>query len=610
MEQDRDFVYIRNRPIRHQVACREWVCGVCESRLKTIWNGGDHHDDRLVAGFKTVCAKNPSHPADGFIHQNTLERRVHEEMVQAGNLRLAERRTGMGLKDRDTAYGTPRRMRLSRIGRVRQGIMATSRSGKKYPKAVDYFILDPTVEDDAERDEILAEVRAAIEEYAPEQDLEEPTVLPVIFLASDDAIIAPESYKVRKGRQGTVWCAGDGEYIQWKLSDDFRVEIAGGAEVDSGVMVPCPGGRQEGRHEWCQDCKAEIEINFAIVGYERTGMWMLRTSSMTFRDQFWTQIGIVREMARKGIIPGLVGVPFLLRRQKEAVLSPVGANGALATVEMPLTTIEIHPAWFQEMMRANPRLSPGQALAASEARLPAAIPERVGDQALDWSQYQVDGEKVIVTPPPGTATQSSATLSSPHAPQAPATTTQQANGNRPYEAWLVRGYLRKKSGVWHRGPADDWSDAHRDIGKVRKASREQVGALASLIGNAAAREGDGSSDKGMKRHSILEYCLGLTSTNDVSDQECRLWINLWKSPDSWDPTEIARQEAQAVLRAYLKDAGQQELPLEPASAEAGAEDPAEEEPPPEEENELDALFPRDEAGSPIGEPEQETLPFD
>jgi hypothetical protein len=400
---DRYHVYIGGRPILHTTAARDWVCGQCESPLVTRCDP--------VFGWITVCAASPAHDPDRFITKLALDHRVNREMIQADNMTIVERRISMGLKDRDTAYGQPQRLRLSRVGRVRQGIVAKNKAGKDYPKAVDYFILDPLTDNQTERAQILDDVWAAIDAACPGQDRQKPTVLPIVFLAGQDDIIAPESYKVRRGRAGTVWCAGDGETIHWKLDDDFRIEVASGARADTGEIVPCPGGSKEDRHPWCSECAPELELNFAILGYERTGTWMIRTSSMSFRDQLWTQIGLVRALADAGLIPGLVGVPFLLRRRKEMITAPVEskeANGdgpQMTPVEMPLTTIEVLPAWFQRVMRRSPVLQSGmveaiRSLTATAESAPDPIPDHPSGTIPGETLASAAPGRVLVTPAP------------------------------------------------------------------------------------------------------------------------------------------------------------------------------------------------------------------
>ena len=339
--QDRDYVYIRNRPIPHNKAARDWRCGICESRLVTKYGKN---------GWETVCAKDPSHSPDSFITAASLDKKVTRETFLGEQLKQLEREGKvMALKDRDIG-GMPKRIRLGRIGRIRQGKKV---DGK--PVDLPYFIIDPLTESESEKAQILEDVRQALAENAPPQDLDKPTVLPIRFLADLDEIIGAESYKKRVGKKGMVWCAGDGEYIQWKMDDTFHVEIADGKPVKGGAPVPCPGGSDQNRHPWCDGCAPELELNFCISGYERTGVWMLRTKSMNFRDQFRTQLQMVRGLAANGIISGLAGTPFLLRRKVEQITVP-GKDGQLLSAQKPITSIEIDPEWLQAMSRRSQRM--------------------------------------------------------------------------------------------------------------------------------------------------------------------------------------------------------------------------------------------------------------
>ena len=383
----RDLTVIRGRKVRNTTLVRDWRCGTCESKLREIYDS--------EVGWRVVCAKNRGHDRNTFITAASLEYRIHDEMVQAETLNRLEREAGMPLKDRDRG-GLPKRVRLTRIGRIRQGTMRENQQGKKYPVALPYFIIDPTTDSDDERAEVLAAVLKAIEEHAPAQDLNEPTVLPIRFMAQEEEIISPEAYKKRRGHHGTAWCVGDGENIQWKLDNDFRVEVSGG-ETKDGKQIECPGGERDEskRHEWCDECKPEVELNFSIWGYERTGTWMLRTTSMSFRDQFRTAMGMVYPMIDAGLISGIASVPFLLRRKEEDVLSP-REGGKLASTTMPITSIEIEPNWFQEQMRkaqnralAAPEqtvlLESGDEVEAEVVVLPGELPDVPYEKIDDWN---------------------------------------------------------------------------------------------------------------------------------------------------------------------------------------------------------------------------------
>lgn len=80
---DRDFVYIRGRPIRHSTARRDWVCGTCGGRLTTRYTLGESAAD---SGWRTECFDHPRHDPDGFMHKGSwayVEARRAMERVRA-----------------------------------------------------------------------------------------------------------------------------------------------------------------------------------------------------------------------------------------------------------------------------------------------------------------------------------------------------------------------------------------------------------------------------------------------------------------------------------------------------------------------------------------------
>ena len=60
MNQTREHVVIRNQRILHSTAVRDYLCGECGSGLVTRY---------LDSGWATVCARDASHPVDGFVHR-------------------------------------------------------------------------------------------------------------------------------------------------------------------------------------------------------------------------------------------------------------------------------------------------------------------------------------------------------------------------------------------------------------------------------------------------------------------------------------------------------------------------------------------------------------
>ena len=76
MNQSRDFITIRDIPVRHSTAARDWVCGTCGSRLVTRYSDTAPH-------WRTVCAGDESHDSQQFIHQSTMEYLEHREAMNA-----------------------------------------------------------------------------------------------------------------------------------------------------------------------------------------------------------------------------------------------------------------------------------------------------------------------------------------------------------------------------------------------------------------------------------------------------------------------------------------------------------------------------------------------
>jgi len=71
---DREHVYIDGRAVLHATACRDWVCGECGSRLTTRW-----FDE--APNWRTVCASEPDHDADNFVHRSTWAYMEHRRLT-------------------------------------------------------------------------------------------------------------------------------------------------------------------------------------------------------------------------------------------------------------------------------------------------------------------------------------------------------------------------------------------------------------------------------------------------------------------------------------------------------------------------------------------------
>jgi len=134
---------------------------------------------------------------------------------------------------------------------------------------------------------------------------------------------------------------------------------------------------------------------------------------------------------------------------------------------------------------------------------------------------------------------------------------------RPWSAEIVRGAARKRSGVWARGAAGDWSDAEPvgQDGRRTPASEKQINAVAGIMAAAVTRKGMIQLDIDTARHAVLGYIFDVASTNDLCSQECSAILDLWKEEGVWAANEYAVPEAAAIVAAWQKAAGQAELAL-------------------------------------------------
>jgi hypothetical protein len=184
---------------------------------------------------------------------------------------------------------------------------------------------------------------------------------------------------------------------------------------------------------------------------------------------------------------------------------------------------------------------------------------RAADDTLALMNGGVDAEtgEILDTPEPSgpTWTPDLAPEDEPDPEQAPPPTT---NGKaaRPYTADLVRGYIRKVSGVWAKGKAGDWSDAKRNDEAMQPPQPEDVQRLAAVMSKAAAVVGDPLE----RRHTILFYVTGRTSTSELSAQEVNTWLALWEAePGAWECNKFAKTEAAVCYAARLEEQGQKVL---------------------------------------------------
>lgn len=171
-------------------------------------------------------------------------------------------------------HGLSDRRRLSRLGKVRLGVMVQGASGKAHPKATDYFVVDEVIQD----------------VYG-----ERPKELPILFPVDDPQVIFPQELKMY--RTAGLWCAGDAQKARrWNDKGDL-MEIA----------CPC-AFLDEGK------CSPVATLNFLLPDVPGVGVWQLTTSN---KRSIVALNSSLESFSRT--FGGLAGIPFTLKLEPESL---------------------------------------------------------------------------------------------------------------------------------------------------------------------------------------------------------------------------------------------------------------------------------------------------
>lgn len=249
---------------------------------------------------------------------------------------------------------------IRRAGRINLGRMKEGGGAEALP----YFVFVP-YDKEMLAEAILSQVREALTQYAPGQDVNEPTILPVFLPADSLDLIASSQYKLA-GKEGITRCAGDGEYIQFRLGAKNLMEISHGEVVinsltidqstfNRGESVYCPGQSFDGRWQHCEKCRLQFTVDLQIAGLPY--FWSLTTGDQKFYSQFFTVLEFMRQHVEAGNAQFITDIPLLLRREEGKIARPQkGAEGTeLRFQDMPLLSIEIHPVWLMQVKAKQSR---------------------------------------------------------------------------------------------------------------------------------------------------------------------------------------------------------------------------------------------------------------
>lgn len=158
--------------------------------------------------------------------------------------------------------------RLPRLGKLRLGIKVMNKSGKEYPKEVDYFVIDPQTPSELENKKIADEFHKL---YG-----EQPKQIKIMIPVSDVNVTFPQFYK-RYGSGTSLQCRGDGEkavLTQPEFGKDL--EKLGKSEFGLDEVV-CNG--QECPYFQKNKCARVGTLNVILPDIPGAGVWQITTGS-------------------------------------------------------------------------------------------------------------------------------------------------------------------------------------------------------------------------------------------------------------------------------------------------------------------------------------------
>ena len=221
------------------------------------------------------------------------------------------------------------RHRAQRLGRVRLGVKkVSSKTGKEYPVATPYFVLDD------------APVLKGF--YG-----ETPTALNIEFLWDNIEFTFP--HYMRRYTASGLRCLGDGDLVLYRVNADGDVDVRDGNAVHPSGKVVMDGNNQTVKvHCEGETCPSYEDGSCKPTGYLR--FLPIEAPRLGYYDVVCHQRAVVGILTQLKLTLAnfhhLTGIPFILHRGEEERV-PVKIPGK-GMVDMPIRTqwVEINPEWF------------------------------------------------------------------------------------------------------------------------------------------------------------------------------------------------------------------------------------------------------------------------
>jgi len=153
-------------------------------------------------------------------------------------------------------------IRLPRLGKIRLGVKAISKSGKEYPQKADHFVLPKDHSD----------YKKLVELYG-----ETPKELPVLIPVEDEETWATQYFKSYNLTYGLV-CKGDGETAMRMVSVETG-ELPGAKKPGTVRLqeIPCAG--RDCPDYQSKKCHEVMNLRFMLPEVPGLGVWQIDTGS-------------------------------------------------------------------------------------------------------------------------------------------------------------------------------------------------------------------------------------------------------------------------------------------------------------------------------------------
>ena len=190
--------------------------------------------------------------------------------------------------------GLSENRRLIRLGKIHLGIKVKNKNGVEYPKATDYFVCPPEVQD----------------VYG-----EQPDRLDIIIPVEDDEMWCSQYYRQYSRTRGLV-CKGDGETCR-RMIDRQTDVIANrdSKEVVWGDDLPCPG--RACQYYQAKKCQEVMNLQFLLPRVPGLGIWQIDTGSINSIRNINDNAAMLRAVCER-----VSWIPLTLTLEPKEVVNP------------------------------------------------------------------------------------------------------------------------------------------------------------------------------------------------------------------------------------------------------------------------------------------------